>query len=382
MNRRLRIVTTKFGFVSTYPPTLCGLATFTAALRGAMTQGGMTNAGDVVRLLDVPQPPSSDPAVIGDLVAGDPAGALRAARLLQHSDVAIVQHEYGVYGGRDGDHALLLLAALTVPTIVVMHTVLSSPTPHQKSVLEEVARLADAVVTMTDTARGRLADGYAVDMSKVSVIAHGAPPVRVNHSPLFRSARPTVLTWGLIGPGKGIEWGIQAMASLTDLELRYVVAGQTHPKVLLHEGEAYRDRLREQVRTLGLGNTVTLDSQYRHQAALAELVDSADIVLLPYDSTDQVTSGVLIEAVAALKPVVATRFPHAIELLGGGAGVLVPQQDPAAMAAALRHLITNREMTAGMTRAAGASAPELMWPAVAARYRQLADELIRARVAA
>jgi len=364
---------------------LCGLATFTAALRAALANGGGPvggGSGAVVRLLDTAQSPSSDATVVGDLVAGDPAGPLRAARLLERNDVVVLQHEYGVYGGPDGDQVLQLLAALSVPAIVVMHTVLSSPTARQKAVLEDVARLADAVVTMTETARGRLANGYTVDMSKVSVIPHGAPPVRVNHSPLLRSSRPTVLTWGLIGPGKGIEWGIQAMASLTDLRPNYIVAGQTHPKVLLHEGEAYRDRLREQVRALGLAGTVTIDGQYRHPTALAELVDSADIVLLPYDSTDQVTSGVLIEAVAALKPVVATSLPHAIELLGGGAGILVPQQDPAAMAAALRDLITHREMTAGMTKVAVASAPELMWPAVAGRYRQLADGLIRARVAA
>jgi len=376
---------TKFGFVSTYPPTLCGLATFASALREALMQPGeSTNGrnGAVIRLVDAVQAVSEDPAVVGDLVAGDPAGPLRAARLLEHSDVVIVQHEYGVFGGRDGNQVLALLEALTVPTVVVLHTVLSSPTAHQKYVLEEVARRADAVVIMTETARGRLAAGYAIDMNKVEVIPHGAPEARVNHSPLFGSGRPTVLTWGLIGPGKGIEWGIEAMASLTDLGLQYVVAGQTHPKVLLQEGEAYRDRLRTQVRALGLDEAVTFDSRYRTTVALAELVDVADIVLLPYDSTEQVTSGVLIEAVAAGKPVVATRFPHAIELLADGAGILVPQKDPASIATALRTLLTHREVGAGMTRAAVKSSPELMWPAVGARYRRLADELIRARVAA
>jgi glycosyltransferase involved in cell wall biosynthesis len=174
------------------------------------------------------------------------------------------------------------------------------------------------------------------------------------------------------------------MASLSDIDPtpRYVVAGQTHPKVLLREGEQYRNRLQERVYGLGLADVVRLDGQYRHAAALAELVDSADVVLLPYDSTDQVTSGVLIEAVAALKPVIATRFPHAVELLGGGAGLLVPHRDPAAIATALRTLLTHRDLAAGMTKAAVATAPELLWPAVAERYRRLADRLIRARVAA
>jgi glycosyltransferase involved in cell wall biosynthesis len=174
------------------------------------------------------------------------------------------------------------------------------------------------------------------------------------------------------------------MARLTDLTPapRYIVAGQTHPKVLLREGEAYRGRLKAQAERLGVGANVTFDSRYRDNAALGELVDAADVVLLPYDSTDQVTSGVLIEAVAALKPVIATRFPHAVELLGDGAGLLVQQRNSAEMATALRTLLTHPAMTAGMARAAVATAPELLWPAVAQRYLELGRQLMNARVAA
>jgi glycosyltransferase involved in cell wall biosynthesis len=273
---------------------------------------------------------------------------------------------------------------MTIPSIVVLHTVLSAPTAHQRAVLESIAASADAVVTMTATARDRLAAGYAVDMAKVSVIPHGAPTFGPSRTPTFRSVEPTILTWGLIGPGKGIEWGIEAMSLLGDLypAPRYLVAGQTHPKVLAREGEAYRKRLTQDVQARGLGGRVTFDSHYRDRTALADLVSAADVVLLPYDSTDQVTSGVLIEAVAALKPVIATRFPHALELLGDGAGLLVPHKDPAAIAEALRTLLTHRELAAGMTKAAVATAPELRWPAVAQRYRRLAANLINAGVAA
>jgi polysaccharide biosynthesis protein PslF len=374
-------VTTRFGFVSTYPPTICGLATFTSSLyRELVISAG--NEGRVIRLVETPQR-AAGPEVVGELVAGDARSAYRAAALLNDGDIAIVQHEYGVYGGPDGDEILLLLRALTVPSVVVLHTVLSAPTAHQKSVLEAVAAAADAVVTMTITAHNRLATGYAVDMRKVNVIPHGAP-VRSRHELSVRTDRPTVLTWGLIGPGKGIEWGIEAMAALGDLypTPRYVVAGQTHPKVLLRDGEAYRDKLKKQVASLSLGDSVSFDSRYRDNVALGELVDSADVVLLPYDSTDQVTSGVLIEAVAALKPVVATRFPHAVELLGDGAGLLVPQKNAAAIAEALRTLFTDHDLAAGMTKAAGATAPELLWSNVAGRYLELADHLISTRVAA
>jgi glycosyltransferase involved in cell wall biosynthesis len=375
-------VTIRFGFVSTYPPTICGLATFTSSLFAELiTASG--HDGRVIRVVETPQRGTSA-EVVGELVAGDPSSAERAAQLLNEGDIAIVQHEYGVFGGADGDEVLPLLDALTVPSIVVLHTVLSVPTLHQRQVLEAVVAAADAVVTMTATAHRRLAAGYTVDMRKISVIPHGASAVHRTHDISLRLARPTVLTWGLIGPGKGIEWGIEAMASLADLRPapRYLVAGQTHPKVLLREGEAYRNRLEEKVHDLALDGDVYFDSRYRDKASLAELVDSADIVLLPYDSTDQVTSGVLIEAVVALKPVIATRFPHAVELLSDGAGFLVPQKNFGAIADALRTLLTHGDVAAGMTRAAAATAAGLLWPTVADRYLDLAGRLISARVAA
>jgi polysaccharide biosynthesis protein PslF len=376
-------VSTRFGFVSTFPPTQCGLATFTAAIRGALLHS-TTDEGWVVRLVDAPAPRPGD-EVVAQLIAGDSASLRRAAAQLNLCDVAIVQHEYGVYGGADGNEILHLLDQVRVPCVVVLHTVLTDPTPHQHQVLESVIAKADAVVAMTMAARDGLAAGYAADMTKVCIIAHGAPAQQATMAePTFRTEQFTVLTWGLLRPGKGIEWGIEAMAMLRDLQPmpRYLIAGQTHPKTALREGDAYRDRLLEQVRQAEMGSWITFDGQYRNTSALAFLVRSADVVLLPYDSTEQVTSGVLIEAVAAGKPVVATQFPHAREMLAGGAGLLVPHRDPAAIAAALRSVITRGDVRTRITDAAVATAPQLLWPAIADQYRELADRLISARLAA
>ena len=169
-------MSTRFGFVSTFPPTQCGLATFTAALRGALLDG-TGDEGRVVRLVDSPQPRLDD-EVVAQLVAGDSDSLHRAAEQLNLCDVAIVQHEYGVYGGADGSEILHLLDQVRVPCVVVLHTVLTQPTPHQRQVLEAVMAKADAVVAMTATARERLAAGYAVDMTKVCIIAHGAPALQ------------------------------------------------------------------------------------------------------------------------------------------------------------------------------------------------------------
>ena len=374
----------RFGFVSTFPPTQCGLATFTAALHGALTSAGV-DEGQVVRVVDVPQMRPSA-SVVAQLAPGDEAGTLRAAARLNECDVVVIQHEFGIFGGRDGSDILALLGQLRVPSVVVLHTVLVEPTTNQRAILEAVVDHADAVVTMTATARQRLAGCYDVDMDKVSIIAHGASDTLMPKTltPMFRDASPVVLSWGLLGPGKGIEWGIDAMAKLVDLRPapRYVIAGQTHPKVMQREGDRYLAGLRDRIRRLGLDASVSLDGRYRDAAGLAELVASADVVLLPYDSTDQVTSGVLIEAVTAGKPVVATAFPHAVELLAKGAGIVVPHRDAASIAEALRTIITRPDLANSMSAAAMSATPPLLWPAVAGRYRELATQLIKARAAA
>ena len=373
---------TRYGFVSTFPPTQCGLATFAASLRAGLVRHPGTE-GIVVRLVETPEPRPA-PEVVAEVVMGDRAALHRGAARLNQCDIAILQHEYGVYGGADGDEILVLLDALEVPSIVVLHTVLVTPSRNQRSILEAVVAKADSVVTMSTTARDRLAAGYDVDLRKISIIAHGAPVAGPTVATSLRGARPVVLTWGLLGPGKGIEWGIEAMARLRDLGPmpQYVIAGQTHPKVVLREGETYRASLQERAHRLGLGDAIVFDGRYRDAPALAQLVQAADVVLLPYDSVDQVTSGVLIEAVAAGKPVVATRFSHAVELLGDGAGIVVTHRSPEQIALALRTVLTQGEVAAEMARAAARTAPRLSWAAVAHQYEALAARLITASVAA
>ncbi|MCB0949453.1 MAG: glycosyltransferase, partial [Mycobacterium sp.] len=310
--------TVRFGILSTYAPTPCGVASFSAGLSRAL--GGHGSEVGVVRVAD-DLPPSSS-RVVAELVNGSAPSVRACADSLNHNDVALVQHDYGIYGGADGAEVIDILEQLQVPSIVVAHSVLKDPTPHQREVLETVAAKADQVVVMSDAARERLCLTYAVDRRKVVTIPHGAT---IPNSPrLKRASRPTILTWGLLGRGKGIERVIDAMSDLQNLpgRPRYVVAGPTHPKVLAAEGEAYRESLIEQADRSGVADSVHFDSQYYGGAMLTALIQSASVIVVPYDSTDQVASGVLVDAVVSGRPVVATAFPHALELLCGGAGII------------------------------------------------------------
>jgi polysaccharide biosynthesis protein PslF len=367
-----------FGFLSTYPPTQCGLASFTASLATHMPGAG------IVAVVDRPElgRPSE---VVHQMSSGAPGAEAAAAAALDRFDVAVVQHEYGIYGGADGEDVVGVLRRVHVPVIVVLHTVLTDPTDHQRSVLEAVVRDASAIVVMTRTAQRRLVDGYRVDAKRIVVIPHGAPTewaAATTQVPEATGAGPTILTWGLLGPGKGIEWAIEAVAALADLTPapRYLVVGETHPRVLERQGDEYRDRLKAQAADLGVGHLVTFDDRYLDRTSLRALVAEADVVVLPYDSVDQVTSGVLIEAVTCRRPVVATAFPHAIELLSGGAGTVVPQRDGPALATALRRILTQPAISGSMIRAAERLAPDLTWRAVADQYRVLGSELVAGAV--
>ncbi len=365
----------RWAMVSTYPPTACGLASFTHSLIGGMSGHGA--AIDVVRVLDEPhQPPL--PGVAHHLVTGAEPGA--TAAVLNGYDVVVVQHEYGIYGGADGEDLLAVLDGVEVPVITVLHTVLSHPTPHQRQVLQAVVHASDVLVTMTRTAQRRVIEFYDADPETVHVIPHGAADELVTGNRLRPTAvhrRPFILTWGLLGQGKGIEWGIEALGQLQDLVPApvYVVAGQTHPRVLEREGERYRRGLETAAIAAGVTDEVIFDDRYLDAERLHRLVRAADVVLLPYDSLEQVTSGVLIEAVAAGRPVVSSRFPHAVELLSDGAGLLVEQRDPTAIAAALRRVLTEPGLAAQMSRRAETLAPDLSWRAVAGRYLALGAAL-------
>jgi polysaccharide biosynthesis protein PslF len=372
-----------FGILSTFPPTACGIATFSAALAAGLIAGGATV--DVVRCNEVDD--VEDPLVVASMGIGGPGATLAAVDALNRTDVAIVQHEYGIYGGRDGDEVLDVLDALSVPCVVIAHTVVRRPTVHQRWVLERVCDAADAVVVMTDHARRRLLEDFDVDAGRVSVISHGATTPPDGSSDEWdrpSGDRLRLLTWGLLGPGKGIEWAIDAMAMLADVRPlpSYLVAGATHPKVLASDGEAYREMLQRRCWSTRAVRSVTFDESYRDLAALTRMINGADLVVLPYDSEDQVTSGVLVDAVACGRPVVATAFPHAVELLSDGAGVVVPQRDAAAIADVVGGLVEHPEHLELMAAACRRLAPDLSWPVVAGRYDELATSLLAAGVTA
>jgi glycosyltransferase involved in cell wall biosynthesis len=372
---------TRFGFISTFPPTRCGLASFTDSLAVGLASLG-TPMSHIVRACEATDaiPPMKNlphALVVGDLIAQKSANPWLVNESLQDCDVVILQHEFGIFGGPDGDDIIPILESLEKPVIVVFHTILEWPTEHQKFVVERVANLSTLVVVMTTTAESFLLTSYDVDFRKVSLIPHGVP-VPSNDTSADAVEPGTLLTWGLMGPGKGIEWGIMALALLQESHpnLTYTVVGQTHPKVFERDGDQYRDMLARLAGELGVMERVIFDDRYVDLDDLGTRIRQSDIVLLPYDARHQVTSGVLVEALAAGKRVVSTAFPHAVELLSDGAGLVVKHESPVDIANAIHTLMTQSSNSQRTDSVAPPQGMTNSWPQIAQQFLTLADTRI------
>jgi len=381
----------RVGFVSTYPPTACGLASFTFSLRGAMARHRGSDDGlGIVRVSDGDDigGVAVGTEVVAHLDPRDTRSLAAAAQRLSRLDAVILQHEYGIYGPGSGKAVLDLVNQIDAPLITTLHTVITEPTEVQQRILEHLVASSASTVLLTRAARRLLIDRYRIDSGSTIVIPHGTVCASVRQAGAVCGdvgssiSNPTLFTWGLIGPGKGLEWSLLAVERLRHRfpGLTYVIAGRTHPKVLDASGEAYRIALMELVERLGLDRTVEFIDEYLPQESLHELLRKATTVLLPYDSTEQVVSGVLVEAVAAFVPIVATAFPHAVELAEEGAVLTVPHQSPQALVDATTDLLDSPQTRERMIQSQRRLAPGLEWASVAAQYERAVRNVARTAV--
>ncbi len=365
--------------VSTYPPRACGIGTFAADLRRTLLDVAGVEGADLVAVVNEPSAPQAPGllATIAQAVRGD---YVRTARMLGRldADVVLLQHEYGIYGGSDGEYVLSFAQELAQPLVVTLHTVLSEPTPHQAEVLAELCAAAELVIVMTETALRLLVASGACEAEKVRVVPHGAPVrlTAVAAAGLDAPASRTGLegagafrlsTFGLISPGKGLETVIEALPAILDRhpEVVYTIAGRTHPDVARREGERYRLMLERRVLELDLGRHVEFDDRFLSIDQLAGLLAETDVFLTPYRSREQIASGALTFAIAAGCGVVSTPYWYAQDMLATGAGRLVPFDDPAALADAVCAYVEQPDVLASARAEARRIGASLTWPAVA-----------------
>lgn len=399
----------RIAFVSTYLPRHCGIATFTHDLRTAMDQA----APDMRTLICAIDNEGLDYDGQADFVIGQHTMAdyPAVAESIAHAgvDAVVIEHEYGIFGGPDGDWINLFaqrLSELGVPYLVTLHTVLSHPSPGQASALGRLCRGADAIAVFTPAARAMITSTGMATADRIFIVPHGAPtalredwdrehvPGPRRGTSVAGGVRPEVAellaqsgqsrivsTFGLISPGKGLEVAIEAVADLAEEhpDLVYVIAGATHPEVAKQHGEDYRDRLTGLVADLGVQDRVRFLDFFLTDDEIAALLAATEVFLTPYHSTEQISSGALTFAVAAGCPVVSTSYRYAQDLLRTGAGNIVEPGDSAAFAEGLRGLLADPERLHAAQAAAHSVGATLGWPSVARQFAGVVRDMTAER---
>jgi glycosyltransferase involved in cell wall biosynthesis len=368
---------TRIAFVGNYLPRQCGIATFTTDLCAALT----VEYGEG-RLFAIPvnDPDSSyqyPEQVRLELEQEDLASYERAAEFLNFNgnDLVCLQHEYGIYGGVAGGHVLTLLRKLKMPVVTTLHTVLRDPNPDQRAVLVEIARLSDRLIVMSEQAAEFLRDVYSVPNGKLDIIPHGVPDFQFMDPNYFKDrfgteGKSVLLTFGLLSPNKGIENVIRAMPAILARHpnVVYIVSGVTHPHIRRRDGERYREELQALAEQLGVSSNLILVNRFVSAEELVEHVGAADIYITPYRQEAQIVSGTLAIALGAGKAIISTPYWHARELLAGKRGVLVPFENPGAIAEAVLQLLDNDGERHAMRKRAYLHSRETIWPKTARKY--------------
>ncbi len=373
----------KVAILGDYPPRKCGIATFTRDLRDAVAELKPHWDCPVISVTDSGNSYDYPPEVRFEIPEPDVPSYLRAAHFLNlsHADVLCVQHEFGIFGGPAGSHIIALLRRARMPTVVTLHTVLAQPDGEQRRAFEELIDCASKLVVMSRRAATMLRDIHGVSPQKIAIIPHGIPDMPFVDPNYYKdqfgvAGCPVLLTFGLLSPAKGVEYGIKAMPAIVKQHPSavYFVLGATHPNLLKNDGEAYRRSLEALARDLGVEENVRFVNRYVDQRELCEFIGAADIYLTPYLNEAQITSGTLAYCFGAGKAVVSTPYWHAAELLADGRGVLVPFRDGSAIAGAVNELLVHEPQRHAMRKQAYLMGREMVWSQVAQGYADVFEE--------
>jgi glycosyltransferase involved in cell wall biosynthesis len=308
---------------------------------------------------------------------GDIASYRAAADFLNASNVDLVclQHEYGIFGGKSGNHIVELLKQLRMPVLTTLHTVLREPNLDQRVVMHRIASHSERLIVMSQHSSHILQEVFGVPAEKIDLIPHGIPDLPFERPDVYKErfscqGKTVLLTFGLLSPNKGFESVIQAMPRIlsSHSNVVYMIAGATHPHIRAREGDRYRLELQALAKKLGVERQVLFLNRFVSPEEMASLVGSADIYITPYCHEAQAVSGTLAYALGAGKAIISTPYWHAAELLDDGRGTLVPFENPAAIADAAIELLANNEACQAMRERAYLYARPMVWKRVAQSY--------------
>jgi glycosyltransferase involved in cell wall biosynthesis len=372
----------KIGFISTYIPRECGIGTFTNDIVNNISKLHKVSEQEnpntlVVAISDKDNFYSYPAEVKFEINQQNRKNYINAAHFLNNSDIDIVniQHEFGIFGGYDGNFILDTVENLRKPIVTTFHTVLENPSAGQKTVVEQMASNSVYVVVLAKRAINILKTVYKIPEKKIIFIEHGAPNVSFMDSSYYKSdfnasGRKIILTFGLINPNKGIEYGIKAISNIVKKHpnVLYIILGTTHPEVRKQFGEEYRLSLELLVKKLGIENNVEFFNYFVTKKELIKFLIASDIYLTPYLSKEQIVSGTLAYALTCGKALISTPYWYAEELLADKRGILVPFKDENAISDAVIKLLEDEKQFSQYRKNAYDYGREFVWENVAEKF--------------
>jgi glycosyltransferase involved in cell wall biosynthesis len=367
---------TKIAFIGNYPPRKCGIATFTYDLRRCVSNATTANCF-VVAINNISEGHDYEKEVQARIAEQEIEDYRNAADYLNLNNVDIVslQHEFGIYGGPSGSHILALLRDLRMPVVTTLHTVLSNPNSLQRAILSEIAGLSTRLVVMTERSKRTLESTYGIPSERIDLIAHGIPklpdtPQHILKQQFNVQGKPVALTFGLLSPGKGIEFVLRAIPEIIKKfpDFIYLVLGATHPTLLREQGERYRINLERLAIETGIQKHVSFYNRFVSIDELTDFIGSADLYITPYLNEEQAVSGTLAYAFGSGQAVISTPYWHAEELLANGRGVLVPFGDSAAIGNAVIELLGDDARRNQMRKNAQSLGQKMTWDHVSESY--------------
>lgn len=368
-NKRMKVA-----FLSTYPPRECGIASFTQDLVREVNQTGAVDAA-VIAVSDGPL--QYGPDVLFDIRQQSRESYAQAAERLNGSDIdlLVVEHEYGIFGGEWGGYLLDFIDRVKLPVVTTLHTVVSSPEEAQLHILRTLCKKSAGITVMAQSSIQLLKDVYGVSPLKVRMIHHGVPRMDMPSREALKKemgfeGRTVVSTFGLISPGKGLEYGIRAVGQVAKRhgDILYLILGQTHPVVKKQFGEAYRSELEEMVRELGLEHNIRFVNKYLTGEEIVRHLKLSDIYMTPYLGKEQAVSGTLAYAVGYGRAIVSTPYAYAREMLADGRGMLADFRDADSLARQICYLLDHPEEKQEMEDKTHRMGAGMMWDCVARQY--------------
>lgn len=371
-------------FLGTSLPRECGIATFTQDLLDQFVDLKGFNTPRIIAINNNETYHYED-QVMREIDQHKLSDYIDTAKFLKYSDVdlLVIQHEFGIYGGESGEYLLSLIERLTIPFIVIFHTILTEPSAKQRHIINRVAELSVNVVTMAQSTVKDLTSIYEVDAAKISFIHHGVPYVQTKSRAQLKEQygfadRKILSTFGFLSPGKGIEYSIEAMRGVVRQhpDALYIIWGKTHPVVKLETGEVYRQKLTDLVEHLDLERNVLFVDKLLTQEEVIQSLVMSDIYMTPYLGKDQAVSGTLAYGVGYGRVIISTPYRYAEEMLAEGRGLLAKFRDSASLEARILELLNNPTIVKEMEHRTLELGKTMLWSEIAKTYAAMFQKQI------